>query len=156
MTAVPLNTDSVCSLIELLKRQVGVLEQLTDQANLQSVAVAEGRTESLLSLLAQRQQAIDQLQQINGDLSPFRDDWNRIWSALNETQKAQVAPLVQKVHQLLDHALTNDERDRQKLEVAKNQVAADLARLTHTGEATAAYQRAGIATYQNRFTNRQG
>ncbi len=154
MTATPPN--SVSSLIDLLEQQLAILRKLSAQVEIQTTAVADGETESLLGVLAQRQQVIDRLEKINGDLSPFRDNWDQIWAGLDEAQQAQVSPLVQEVHQLLDQVLATDEKDRKKLEAAKNQVAADLARLAQSGEATAAYKSAGVTDHQNRFTNKQG
>lgn len=154
MTATPLNL--VSSLIDLLEQQLAILRQLSDQVEIQTAAVADGETESLLGVLAQRQQVIDRLEKINGDLSPFRNNWDQIWAGLDEAEQTQVSPLVQEVHQLLDQVLAADEKDRKKLEAAKNQVAADLVRLAQSGEATAAYKGAGATDHQNRFTNKQG
>ena len=52
MTVTPLNL--VSSLIDLLEQQLAILRQLSDQVEIQTAAVADGETESLLGVLASR------------------------------------------------------------------------------------------------------
>ena len=73
MTGTPAETASypdVPTLIELLKRQQALYQQLQQMGEQQSALVAEGQTEPLIALLGRRQILIDQIAALNRSLEP--------------------------------------------------------------------------------------
>ena len=158
MTETGSSTDTfdVSRLTELLEQQVRLFEDLAALTVRQTRLVNDGEAESLLGLLAQRQELIDRLESVNGELEPYRSRWPQLWPDLDESDKQRIGPLVQQAQQLLEQIMQSDDRDRKLLEAAKPQVAAELERLSHTRAARRSYQGAGSPADSNRFTNQHG
>jgi len=102
-------------LIELLDHQRHVYYELRELSEQQAELVAAGEASSLLGILSQRQQLIDQLAQLNGRIDPYRRDWPTVWSRLDGETQEQIQSLLSHVQQLLDAVVSQDGRDRKVL-----------------------------------------
>ena len=164
-----LSADEVHRLIALVERQAALFHQLETFGQRQATFIAEGEADSLLSLLAQRQQVIDRLQGVNSELEPFRRRWQELWAGLDAADQERVGALVRDAQETLEKVMAADERDRRQLEVAQRQVAQELGRVQQSGAARQAYHQTGgyagrrsvVAPVrehrgENRFTDKLG
>ncbi|MFQ5501913.1 MAG: hypothetical protein ACE5EQ_06380, partial [Phycisphaerae bacterium] len=62
-------------LVSLLQHQQTLYRQLRLLADRQKALVVRDDTESLLTLLAERQRLVDGLVGLNAQLAPFRENW---------------------------------------------------------------------------------
>lgn len=76
-------------LLELVAQRKRLLEQLRDQSGRQLTHIAAGDLPRLLSLLAEKQALIAELQSVQEQLKPFRDERpeDRRWSSPGERQR---------------------------------------------------------------------
>ncbi len=78
-------------------------------------------------------------------------------SQLDESQRRQVNALLEEVERLLESIIQQDDRHRQQLQAAKQQVGQQLGQMSNAGRAANAYrQPAAPAAPAARFTDRQG
>ena len=94
-------------IILLLRRQVALFEQLAKLSEQQAGLVGKGPAEALLSLLARRQRFIDELTHLSAELEPFRVDWARTRSELDQGHAASADELVERSQSLLDLILSS-------------------------------------------------
>lgn len=147
--------DAVHKLIELLQRQRGLYEQLRGLGHQQGQLIESGSPQSLLAVLSQRQQLVDDLADISGQLEPYRDRWEAFWGGLSEPDRHQIGALVGALEGLLAGIIDQDDQDRKRLEQSKAVVGHELGRVTQTGAALQAYRNTPPPS-ASRFTDQQG
>ncbi|MCE9592225.1 MAG: flagellar protein FlgN [Planctomycetes bacterium] len=161
----PAIPGNVPALIALLEKQRALYDQLNAMGREQSQLIETAQTESLLSVLAQRQKLIDEVTTVNADLDPYRRRWSEIWADLNPADRRRVGDLVRAVESALATILKRDEEDRKALQSARAKVSEQIKAVSHAGAAVNAYRSAatpttakpaGVAQGNNRFMNRQG
>lgn len=136
--ATPVTTGE--GVIDALRRQVVLYEQISSLAGRQSELVESGQTEELLSLLGDRQRLIAGLTAINAQLEPVRAEWSVFAASLSDSQRSAVASLASRIDQLRQSILKQDDQDRAALSAARDRVGRDLRKLSQTGQAARAYQ----------------
>ncbi len=142
-------------LIGLLEQQRSVYQQLAQLAQEQGRLVRDGASEPLLAVLAQRQQRVDELTQINIKMEPYRSRWEQLYNRLSMQDRQRVAGLVQEVQGLLSTIIEQDNHDRQQLEQSKSLIHNELGRVTQAGAAMQAYK-VRPASGGGHLTDRQG
>lgn len=126
-------------MIALLRRQQSLYRQLRRLADRQKALVVEDETEALLGLLADRQKLVDELVRSNESLSPYRANWTRFYSGLNEAQRKETAQLLEEVNSSLSAILKDDKRDTATLTAKRQSMAEQLTTLETGGRVSAAY-----------------
>lgn len=159
-TATTTQTYDICSLVAMLERQRDLYAHLRELSERQSPLVEQGAAEALLEVLARRQALIDELTQINVELTPYRDDWSRVWRQIPESQRPQINQLLKDVGELLTSILNQDEHDRARLQSSQDRVKAELRKVSGGTMAVRAYGGRTLATTATagaspRFTDRQ-
>jgi hypothetical protein len=145
--------EDPATLLELLQQQRDLYAQLHELSSQQSELIAQGETEQLLSVLSQRQALVEQLTQINGRLSPYRDHWSEVAERLPAGDRDRLRRLLDEVQRLLQEILDRDETDRAQLDSARQRVGERLQQAPQAGMARKAYGQAGASA---RFTDSQG
>lgn len=148
-------------LVGVLDRQRGLFRELSELSGQQSQFVERGETEALLSLLAQRQGLIDQIQVLSAKIEPFKRDWEARVAALPERHRLLIRAHSDELAELVSSIAARDERDRLTLESQRDVVSSELAQLARTRGAAGAYAReTGAAGYAGpvmpRFQDRRG
>ena len=126
-------------LLSLLQEQRAVYEHLRTFSEKQSHLVEQGDAENLLQLLALRQQLIDKLAALNEQLEPFKKDWPRLWSELDEPTRRGVDGLVKEVQGVVDGIVEQDDADRQVLARKRDAVASELSQIRSGAKVNRAY-----------------
>ena len=155
MQDISFKADDISRLVALLERQIEVVEQLGDLTDEQSALVEQGEAEQLLTLLSRRQQMISALDALSTNLEPFRSRWQQMWPDLGEENQRHIGDLVGRSETLLGRIVDADDRDRQRLKSAQQQIADELGRVNKTGAARRAYS-GGEPAAPNRFTDKKG
>lgn len=144
-------------LIDRLTAQRELYQQLKTLSDQQNTLIETGETEQLLSVLSQRQVLVDQLGQLNSEIAPIRQRWPVLSESLSSRQRDHVNDLLEQVESLLQSIIEQDDRDRQNLQAAKQQVVSEVKQVNHAGRAVNAYRAAPQASPSAaRFTDRQG
>lgn len=142
-------------LLSLLDEQRVVYYQLREFSQKQSELVEQGDADHLMQLLAQRQQLIDRLSALNQQLEPFKKDWPRLWSELDEPTRRSVDQRVNEVQALLDGILKQDDHDRKALIQRRDNLSSGLKQVSQGQKVNRAY--GSKPNYDNnRYTDSQG
>ncbi len=142
------------ALIDKLTQQRDLYVQLKALGAEQAQLIAGGETEKLLHVLAQRQQIVAQLGELNAELSAWRQRFGDPAGRLPAEQRDRVNVLLAEVEALLEQIIAQDDRDRQQLAQARDDVGAEMRQVTHAGRAVNAY--AQSAASAARFTDGRG
>lgn len=133
---------SASQLLDLLTSQHELYRDLRRLAGIQRDLIAAEDPAGLLNLLAQRQQLIAQLAEINVQLEPARADWQRVEAMLTDQQRARARDLVGQVEKLLDEILTADEADSKMLSARKEMIGRQIRATAAAAQVQAAYRKA--------------
>ncbi len=148
-------SHDIPALMDLLRRQVALFEQLQRLSREQARVVQEGTVDALLALLAKRQRFTDALTQLQLQIEPYRSDWPAVRAAFADSDGAEVDQLVDRSAAMLEQILGQDDRDRESLQAIHARIGSELGKINHVSRARNAYASLPSAS-DNRFTNRQG
>lgn len=128
-------------LLTLLTEQRDLYLQLGDLAQRQRNLISGDRPEMLLNILADRQKLVLAMARLNEELSPYRRDWEAVYSRLPATAGAQVSALIAEINATLQTILRIDQEDGALLSAKKSAVGRQLDELSGARAANAAYSR---------------
>ena len=158
-TTTPPSADHVGRLIDRLTQQRELYQQLKTLSDQQGELIAQGQAEQLLTVLSQRQSLVEQIAQLNEHIAPFKQHWPDLSAQISDDQRKQVNTLLEEVENLLQSIIGQDDRHRQQLQSAKEDVGRQLQQVNHAGRAINAYgnQKPKAPTAAPaRFTDSQG
>jgi hypothetical protein len=135
-----MTTLSTTLLADLIRRKHDVLVQLRDTGRRQKEIVERGETAALLQLLATKQKMIAVLQQVERELTPYRDENPdaRAWSTADE--RARCAQQADECGRLLEEIVELERHSADRMAVRRNDVAAQLRQVYAAGQARDAYE----------------
>lgn len=142
-------------LIDLLEQQRGLFERMYSLSQQQAKSVANGQTEWLLSILAQRQKYTDEVTSLNAELAPYRASWSAVYANLSDAYRRRVNELINGIQSLLSQIVEQDNHDQACLQQNQTTITHELGQIDRAGEAHQAY-RHKVATSSVRLTDRQG
>lgn len=96
--------------VAALEAQVQLYRRLAKLAELQHVHVQQERIEGLLEVLTQRQQALDELGQLEHEVAPARRNWADYAAGLQADLRHRAEAAMTEIRQLLQ-AITSADRD---------------------------------------------
>ena len=127
---------------------------LSDQ---QKQVVADQDAQQLLGLLGARKILVDQLTQLSEQITPIRQQWQKLKDTLQTDHRSQINQLIDDTQDLLTSIIASDEQDRQELAAARDSKSVELGKFTKTSTASNAYaQAASAGNNYARFTTKQG
>ncbi len=129
----------------------GALERLAEN---QSTLIQGGDASGLLSVLAERQTILTELQRSNDEMEPFRTQWNDLMVKLPQGERAAMADHVESIAQRIERIAERDEADREALSARRVEVADRLNEVARSKSAVSAYGRPHGAG--PRFQDREG
>ena len=147
--------DSARTMIELLKQQCSLFQQLETFSRQQAALIDDGATDALLKILTQRQQVVGELSRLNSSFEPYRRDWSDLYGRLDPQEQRIAAELLERVQKLLAMVIEQDDSDRDRLRAQRGEIGNQLETNVRVGAAIAAYANRPLAV-DPRFTNRQG
>ncbi len=133
-------------LVRRLEAQLEQCRKLEALCGRQREAVASGNTDALLTVLAERQGAIDELTRIGEEIEPFRARWESVMALVETPVRERMTELVGQIGDAIESVGRQDEADRSLLEQQRASVASELAVVANRRGAVAAY---GGNTRQN-------
>ncbi len=132
----PLDTDV---LTRWIGQKLAILEQVRDLARRQSTLIAAGDIQRLLSILSAKQTLLNELQQVERELEPFRqqDPETRRWRG--PTAREQCRQLAALCELTLRDIVQIEHQDEVDLRQRRDAAAIQLQESHDTAEATRAY-----------------
>lgn len=130
------------TIMSALREQVECYRRLAKLAEAQHEHVRQGRTEELLHVLGQRQEALDRIGDLERTIGPARRDWAA--AALSTAQRQSADAMLAETRQLLE-VITSADRDdalllqQRKLNLGKQINAASTARQVNRNYGISAY-----------------
>jgi len=128
-------------LVTLLSAQKACYQRLRRLADRQRLLVSADDAPGLLALLSERQQCLEELSRLSGDLSPYRETWTRVYRELSDPVKREVKTLLDESNSLLSSVMASDRQDSDALSARRELTAAALTQTRSAGAAAAAYAR---------------
>ncbi|MGQ9575368.1 MAG: hypothetical protein ACUVUC_08620 [Thermoguttaceae bacterium] len=124
---------------DLVRRKRRCLEHLAAMGEQQLQLVRRGSVTELLDLLAAKQQLLFQLERIERQLDPFRnqDPNQRLWRSADQRQ--QCAAAISDCEKLLARIIAQEKQSETELTRRRDQLAARLEQTWSAGEARALY-----------------
>ena len=139
----------------LLQQQRDLYRELKSHSEQQDTLIANGETDQLLSLLAQRQRLIDGLGQVSSSLAPYRSRIAAIAEQASDGIGLQMREMVEEVRVLLESIIACDEKGRANLEAARDQVGSQIRQAAGAVAAAGAYGKPASTTGP-KFTQQRG
>ena len=133
--------DSPSHLIDLLREQRDLYQQLQNLSERQRRLISGDRPELLLNILRDRQTLVTQLARVNEQLSPYRNHWQDIYSQLPKAQRDLASKLLSEINGMLELILEADQEDQALLSARKQAVASAISDVTGGQAANEAYGR---------------
>lgn len=127
------------ALVALLDEQQGLCSKLSELSTAQGHCVDSGDTDGLLAILGQRHGIVERIAAINLELGPFRERRTELLARLSPADRAGVQDRIARIAALVDAVRTRDDADRAALEHRRGEVAGELADMTRSRGALAAY-----------------
>ena len=127
-------------LLELLTEQRDLYRRLAGQSRRQTALITGDEQEGLLTLLSERQQAIDRLGEVAKELRDYHSDWRMVRQQMAPKIAARVDELLTETNALLAGILEQDEKDVQLLATRKSATAGAMSAARQQRQVGAAYQ----------------
>ena len=143
-------------LIELLRQQRTLVNELVARATQQEAMIKEGRTDAIIGLLSQRQELIDSFSTTQEDFTPLLLHLDERLDGATSDEKLQIKGLVEEIGELLGIVMRRDEEDRDRLEVSSHRVQQEMKELSESREAHEAYRNTGHEDDKQRFADQCG
>jgi hypothetical protein len=147
-------TSCVNEYITVLGQQRALLGELDALSQRQSLLIDEPVLDALLAVLEERQQVIDRIMATARTIEQLRAEWERVRERVPADHGANVDRELDAVMALAGEVQRRDERDHARLKARLDGVAAELAGLTTSKKAAAAYGQGPAAGA--RFQDHQG
>jgi hypothetical protein len=129
----------VDAMVGLLTEQRGLYERLAALSDSQRELITGQRTEQLLTVLAERQTVLADLERLAARIRPFQAEWPRLRARLSADRVQGVEVLLTDIQRLLGGILQKDRDDAQLLAARKQTTAAAVTTCGTGKRADAAY-----------------
>jgi len=142
------------SLLDLLERQQGLVNQLVGLAESQAGLIVDRRTDRLLDLLSRRQTLIDAFTAGQHELTELTRGLNERLRTVSSAQRDRIKCLIDEIGHRLSLVMRRDEQDQGLLRTSRDEIKQELVNTGEVSQARAAYlhQR----TKSNCFADQRG
>ena len=130
-------------------------EQLRDLSVRQGELIRSMDTDGLLRILARRQVLVDQINEANQEIEPFRKEWDRLVEGLPDQHRDRLRRRIESLEEVVNEIVRRDEEDKTLLENQRTRVASEMETVNRSRSAMNAYQRTA-QTEGPRYQDRQG
>lgn len=141
--------------VSALSRQCDLCRTLESLSVRQSEQIRSGDSDGLLRVLAERQGIVDQVAELNDELSPYRAQWETCLAAAGRDERSRLELLVTQLTDLVERIARQDDADRAALESRRSALSTELGGVIRGRGAVAAYNGLG-ATNRPRFQDQNG
>jgi len=142
--------------LSLLQQQRDLYRELKSHSDQQEALIAQGATDQLLALLAQRQRLIDGLGQVSASLAPYRSRIASIADQASGDLGDQMRALVEEVRGLLESIIERDEKGKADLAAARDRVGGEIRQAVGAAAAAGAYGGRVKTPQAAKFTQQKG
>ncbi len=143
-------------LIELLRQQRTLVNELVARATQQESMIKDGRTDALVGLLSQRQEIIDSFSTTQEDFTSLLTNLDDRLDGATSDERVQIKSLVEEIGDSLGVVMRRDEEDRERLETSCHRVKQEMKDLAGSRKAHEAYSNAGDEEDKQKFADQCG
>ncbi len=136
----PLEIDSE-AMIRILNEQLRLYRQLKALAERQRDLIVGENPQPLLTLLADRQTIIDELQSLSQQMNSAQGIWKSHYHEIDPARREEAESLIRDVTETLRSILASDAQDERLLGARKAQSSQEASRVGASQKAAAAYGR---------------
>ncbi len=131
-------------LSDMISKKLAILEQLRSLSGRQSDLIAQGDIQRLLSVLSAKQTLLAELQRLQQQLGPFRqqDPETRVWRSPQDRERCR--RLVARCEALLSEVMSIEKQSESEMAQRRDAARARLEGSHAPAEATRAYLRPGV------------
>jgi hypothetical protein len=145
----------VPALVKALTTQCELCRSLEALSTRQSEQIRSGDSDGLLRVLAERQGFVDQVAELNDQISPYRQQWETCLAAAGKEDRTKLEMLVKQLTDLVERIARQDDVDRAALEIQRSALSDELGGVIRGRGAVAAYNGVGAAN-RPRFQDQNG
>ncbi|MCC7409480.1 MAG: hypothetical protein IT442_15560 [Phycisphaeraceae bacterium] len=127
-------------LVELLRRQESLFNHLAELSVQQEALINQDNAADLLSVLGQRQQVIDQLNDLSQQFKPFRSRWDAFRSTLPAATRQTVEAILGRIENMQQAVAKRDEADCQLLRQRQQRISGEFQHMARVSGARMAYR----------------
>jgi HAMP domain-containing protein len=109
-----------------LARQTDVYRRLAKLARIQHEHVQAGRTDDLLRVLSQRQDALNEISELEQTIGPVKRRWQEFLGELEISQRGEAESLMAESRELLEEITQSDRNDSIVLQQRKHNLGAQI------------------------------
>jgi len=130
------HTEHLAGLIE---KKHAVLKELRDKSRRQAELIRQREMTQLMSVLSAKQNLLGELQQLEIQLDPFRDEEpdGRVWSSTD--RRLEIRHVAEACDSLLQEALLLDKQSESLMKQTRDEAASQLDVIRSAGDASGAY-----------------
>ena len=147
-------SETARTLIRVLERQQELVARLAELADEQGPLIDASDSEALLTLLAERQQIMDEFTASQDEMTGLTESLNAGEGDVPRRPKDRIGSLIEEITRRLEHVMTCDRRDREALQSSRDETARALSGVRTAQQARQAYVKARVKL--NRFADRKG
>jgi len=154
-----LGTNWKVRLFELLDRQQRVCTDLSDRCEEQSCVLTADHVSDLLIVLGERQELIDELNELSLAMEPYREAWPELLPCLSAEEQSRVRQVVGSVQQMVKDVMRRDTQHQRILRREQSRIRKEMESVNVGRQSNKAYGRPihrGIEPITNRFADEQG
>ena len=133
-------------IILALEEQVGCYKRLAKLAELQHEHVQQNQTESLLEVLGQRQDVLDQVARLEIIIAPAKRRWGDYLAALDTGNRARAEGMLAQTRRLLEQITTADRNDSMVLQQRKLNLGRQINQAANARQINRTYAAAAYGT----------
>jgi hypothetical protein len=140
-------------LTRVLDRQLALFARLDELSREQSSSVSSGDADTLLSILARRENVIRDIAELSERVSPVRSTWPDLSSVVPEAQRRELRTRMDAIDRAVRVINERDEADRRVMERERGAIAEELSSMGRVRGAVSAYsspQGVNSPRYQDR------
>ncbi len=126
-------------LTQILDEECRVCRQLEALGASQGALIRDGDTDSLLRVIAERQELIDRISLLSEQIEPFRRQWESLLGRVPGPQRKVLQDCVSELASLVERIGQRDDEDRAALERRRAAVSDELVGVSRSRGALAAY-----------------
>ncbi|HUW58500.1 MAG TPA: hypothetical protein VMZ92_17830 [Planctomycetota bacterium] len=135
-----LTSEEMKGIIDKFQCELEIYTGLRDLSRGQMTVIdREAGPEELLEILGRKQVLINELEGLERELRPFKEEWSRVRESLPGEVRTQIEQVVRNMQAVLAELLELEEEGRTKLQQRQEQVAAKIREIGRSRQAHHAY-----------------
>ena len=119
MTSTLSGSGEALRLVSILEQQLALYDRLRKLSLQQSALISQGLADQLASVLAQRQELLDQAAVLSARIEAARANSNNVWFGIPDEHRTHIETLLRQLQELMVGIMRQDDMDQQELSASR-------------------------------------